>query len=119
MATNAGTIKLRASFMPIMMTRYASSFRKSEARLESRAYLVLGLIPLGSKRIDQSCLWAAPTGHQVIAGHGGIAAGLATGDVVEICAIAGRHILRVDCRVDEANVTAQLLIDQRNETGPH
>jgi hypothetical protein len=72
---------------------------------------------------DPLAVGAAPSGDQIVAGHGRVAAGLAAGDVVEVRAVARTHAKRVEIGVDETDgrvsVGHQLLVDQGNVAGPH
>ena len=65
---------------------------------------LLTLAPLSSQGRDQAGFRTAPSGHQIEAPYRRIAARCAAGDVVEVRAIGGGHILLVNSWVEEADV---------------
>ena len=73
---------------------------------------------------DQAGVGAAPAGDEVVAGDGGVAAGGAAGDVVEVrMRRLEVYVLGVDGGVDEADeglaVGGELLVDEGDVAGPH
>src|SRR5580693_8893268 len=83
-----------------------------------------GELVFADQSVEQAgAVRAAPPGHQIVAGHGRVAAGFAAGDVVEVRVVARAGPERVEIRVDETNgrvsVGLQLLVDEGNVTCPH
>src|SRR5580692_3969622 len=83
-----------------------------------------GVLLLANQSVNQTrAFGAAPSGHQVVAFHGRVAAGLAAGYVVEVRGVRRAYAKRVEIRVDEAegfeSVGDQLLVDQSHVARPH